>query len=318
MQLALRRLKTEVERVSNAPSKPLKAYFYGMTLLSTIHKLKEGYPVEDTYAEIVKTNIVPGGEAANGATLLSHWGVETVLDGPHLGNATRGQLLEALQKYGVDCSSMHYDPDFEGWKDIVLSGGGTRTVFGWFQSLFSEGHRNWNEVNQEAVELADVVAIDPFFGESSLQVARVCIKNKTPFVSIDSHFDDVLAQKAAAIVVSGEFREREFAGVDRIKLLESYSARCEGLVIFTSGSGDIYFAEAGEVSAIPPYPVEVEDTLAAGDSFRAGVAYAIAKGLEAKQVVRYGAAVAALVCGRFPSIHPVPTLDEVEELVFGE
>ncbi len=289
-----------------------------MTLLSTIHKLKEGYPVEDTYAEIVKTNVVPGGEAANGATLLSHWGVETKLDGPHLGTVTRGPLLEALQKYGVDCSLMHFDPGFEGWKDIVLSGGGTRTVFGWFQSLFSEGRRHWNEVYQDAVEQADVVAIDPFFGDSSLKVAEACIGRNTPFVSIDSHYDDVLAQKAAAIVVSGEFREREFAGVDRLELLESYSTLCEGLVIFTSGSGEIYFAEGGEVCSVLPYPIEVEDTLAAGDSFRAGVAYGIAMGKEAKQVVRYGAAVAALVCGRFPSIHPVPTLAEVEELVFGE
>ncbi len=296
---------------------PLKAYVYGMTLLSTIHQLKDGYPKEDSYGEIVRTSTVPGGEAANGATLLSHWGVETQLDGTHLGSLTRESLRASLEKYGVDCSLMYYDPEFEGWKDVVLCGGGTRTVFGWFQALFGREAKHWSEVNVEAVRRADVVAIDPFFGDSSLRVAEACIESDTPFVSIDAGYESLLAREAAVIVISGEFREREYPGIVRSELLRRYKDACKGLVVFTSGSENIDYAFDGAIDSMPPYRIEVVDTLAAGDAFRAGVAYGVAKGLAADEIVRYGAATAALVCGRFPSIHPVPSLAEVEALVKG-
>ncbi len=303
--------------VSRQSTKPLQAYVYGMTLLSTIHQLKDGFPKEDSYGEIVHTSIVPGGEAANGATLLSHWGVETQLDGTHLGSLTRESLLESLEKYGVDCSLMHYDPEFEGWKDVALCGGGTRTVFGWFQALFGLEDKHWSEVNVGAVRRADVVALDPFFGDSSLRVAKACIESDTPFVSIDVGYECLLARAAAAIVISGEFREREFPGVEREELLRRYRETCQGLVIFTSGAGSIDYAHEGSVYSLSPYCIEVVDTLAAGDTFRAGVAYGVAKDFAAGEIVRYGAASAALVCGRFPSIHPVPCLAEVEALVEG-
>ncbi|EDY81142.1 kinase, pfkB family [Verrucomicrobiia bacterium DG1235] len=286
-----------------------------MSLLSTIHQLKSGYPQEDTYEEIVRTETVPGGEAANGAILLAKWGLETQLDGTHLGSRTRQALLAAFGNFGVDCSLFNYDPSFDGWKDIVLCGGGTRTVFGWFQALFSSEEKHWNEVNREAVAAADVVVLDPFFGESSRAVAEAAMEAGTPFVSVDAAYDDVLATGAAAIVVSGEYRDQHYAGFDKRDLLNRYVEVCSGLVVFTSGEGCISYAKDGEVRSVEPYSVEVVDTLAAGDSFRAGVAYAVAQGYDAETTVRYGASTAALVCGRFPSIHPVPSLEEVEELV---
>ncbi|MBK1878576.1 carbohydrate kinase family protein [Pelagicoccus mobilis] len=303
--------------MSPPETSPLKAYVYGMSLLSTIHKLKTGYPAEDTYEEIVQTETVPGGEAANGAILLAKWGVETKLDGTHLGSRTRQALLAAFGNFGVDCSLLTYDPSFEGWKDIVLCGGGTRTVFGWFQALFAVEDKYWNELNTEAVAEADVVALDPFFGDSSRAVAEACLDVGTPFVSVDAPFDDVLARGAAAIVVSGEYRDQQYEGVGKRELLELYAKECSGLVVFTSGEGEILYAEDGEVKSIDPYDVEVVDTLAAGDSFRAGVAYAVARGYDGERTVRYGAATAALVCARFPSIHPVPSLDEVKALANG-
>ena len=48
---------------------PVDVYVYGMTVLSTIHKLKGDYPKADTYQEIEQTFIMPGGEAANSAVV---------------------------------------------------------------------------------------------------------------------------------------------------------------------------------------------------------------------------------------------------------
>ena len=49
----------------------IDVYIYGMTVLSTIHLLKGPYPAADTYQEIEKTYVMPGGEGANAAVVLS-------------------------------------------------------------------------------------------------------------------------------------------------------------------------------------------------------------------------------------------------------
>ena len=43
--------------------------------MSTIHQLKDAYPEADIYQEIEQTLVMPGGEAANCAVVLSNlWG----------------------------------------------------------------------------------------------------------------------------------------------------------------------------------------------------------------------------------------------------
>lgn len=292
-------------------------YAYGMSLWSTIHKLKDGYPEEDTYGEILDTHQVPGGEAANGALILSRFGLSVRLDGASLGRATREALVSFYEANGVDCSLMSYREDFEGWKDIVLCGGGTRTVLGWFQQLYGGDNILWSEPNAEAIAEARVALIDPSFPGASEKAAQLCASSGTPFVSLDSGYDSPLATEAAAIVCSNEFLSSRYPDVNRDELLDRYAKQCKGLVVFTLGGKPIRFARGKERGELEPYAIDVLDTLAAGDSFRAGVAYGIAQGLEPEKVVRYGAATAALVCQRFPSIHPIPTLAEVEALVKG-
>jgi sugar/nucleoside kinase (ribokinase family) len=78
-------------------------YVYGVTVLSTIHKLKGDYPEADTYQEIEQTFIMPGGEAANCAVVLSNLGMRTVLDGCYLGDQTWEAIPAYLEARGIDC-----------------------------------------------------------------------------------------------------------------------------------------------------------------------------------------------------------------------
>jgi sugar/nucleoside kinase (ribokinase family) len=58
--------------------------------------------------------------------------------------------------------------------------------------------------------------------------------------------------------------------------------------------------------------VSVKSTLGAGDAFRAGVVFALLRGLDDDRVVRFAAGLAALVCTRLPIADNLPTLAEVE------
>ena len=59
----------------------------------------------------------------------------------------------------------------------------------------------------------------------------------------------------------------------------------------------------------------MRDTAGAGDSFRAGLIYGMLNGMGDRDAVRYAAAVAALVCSRFPGVIDSPTTGDVEALL---
>jgi len=291
-------------------------YLYGMTVLSTIHQLKAKFPSADGYQEITNTFVIPGGEAANGAIVLSNLGIPVTLDGPFLGDSTAEPLRAYLQKRNVDCSLLHHHPGFPGWRDIVFCDGDSRTVFGWFVDYFSGAHKFWNKPNEQAIKSAKCVALDPFFGAESEEVAWLCLKHHKDFVTIDSGFDTVIAKGARAIVCSKEFLDREYTGVDYEAMLEQYQSNCAGLIIFTFGSNPVLFASPGKaIETFQPYQIKVVDTLAAGDTFRAGVVYGILKGWSDLEVVRFASATAAVSCLRFPSVYEPPTLAEITQLI---
>ena len=291
-------------------------YLYGMTVLSTIHQLKAKFPSADGYQEITNTFVIPGGEAANCAVVLSNLGVPVMLDGCFLGDLTAEPLRTYLQNRGVDCSLLHHQPGFPGWRDIVFCDGDTRTVFGWFVDYLFGGHKFWNKPNEQAIQSAKCVALDPFFGSESQDVAQLCLKHHKDFVTIDSRFDTIIAQGARVIVCSQEFLDREYPGVEYQALLKQYQSNCSGLVIFTFGSRPVLFGSAGEaIETFQPYPITVVDTLAAGDTFRAGVVYGILNGWSDARVVRFASATAAVSCLRFPSVYEPPTLAEITKLM---
>jgi sugar/nucleoside kinase (ribokinase family) len=294
----------------------IDVYIYGMTVLSTIHKLKGEYPEADTYQEIEQTFVMPGGEAANCAVVLANLGINTVLDGCYLGEETREPIREYLELRGIDCSKMLYQTGFPGWRDLVLCDGKSRTVFGWFiEYLFGE-RKLWTDPCEESIRNARCVALDPFFKGTSAQVAALCAEHRTDYVTIDCHWKSEIAQRARALVCSQEFLEREYPNWKIDRLLAKYRSVCRGLVIFTFGSREILFASPGEEpAAFIPYSIEVIDTLAAGDTFRAGVVYGVLQGMSDAEVVQFATACASVACTRFPSVHEPPKLHEIEALM---
>lgn len=294
-----------------APTALPRVYLYGMIVFSTIHRLKAEYPAADGYAEIEETHRVPGGETGNSALVLATWGHPVKVAGPFLGTATRDPVTTFLTARGIDCSALHYDASFDGVRDLVLVAGATRTVFGEFGRYF-DGPRRWADPARSDAEAADVVGLDPFFGEQSLAVARLCRQLGKRYVTIDCAPESELHHGAAATVVSGEHLRQHFPSADRRELLRRYAESSAGLTIFTAGSGEILFARAGGgIGSIGAFSIQPKSTLGAGDTFRGGVVHGVAAGLADTAIVRFAAATAACVCERFPMAHNPPSLAEV-------
>ena len=87
-------------------------------------------------------------------------------------------------------------------------------------------------------------------------------------------------------------------------------------MIFTFGNDLLWYAGPDEtIKSFQPYPIDPVDTTGAGDSFRAGVVYGFLNGWSADKTIDFAAAVAAMICTRFPGVLNSPTLDEVVDFM---
>jgi sugar/nucleoside kinase (ribokinase family) len=282
-----------------------------MTVLTTVHRLAAEFPEADGYGEIEETHVVPGGETGNSALVLARWGHRVKVAGPFLGRQTRDGVIGFLERKGVDCTSLRYDDSFDGVRDLVLVGGKSRAVFGWFGQFF-RGPKRWAPPKRADIECADIVGLDPFFGAESEEVARISTEIGRPYVTIDCKPDSSLNRGAAATIVSGEYLRGHFPDAAREELLRRYSTESGGLAIFTFGADGILFCRnGGEVRSFRPYRMTPKSTLGAGDTFRGGVIHALAAGMDDEGIVRFAAATAACVCLRFPMAFDPPGLEEI-------
>ena len=291
-------------------------YLYGMTLMTTSHRLMDDFPERDNYGEIVESHRLPGGETGTCAVVLGNFGLSVRLDGNHQGYNTYADLESYFASMSVSLEKITYDPDFEGLEDIVFVDKDSRTSFGRFCSFYADTSlRRWNPPDEGAISEARVAGVDPFFYEESIDAARLCHKHGVKFATIDCRFDSDVHALSAADILSAEFLRSNYADRDLESLFAEYTKRTSGLVIFTFGAEDLWYGRAGQaVRQFSPFPVDVRSPLGAGDSFKAGVIYAMSEGMDDRMLVRFASATAAAACMNYPIAENPPTLEAISDL----
>ena len=84
--------------------------------------------------------------------------------------------------------------------------------------------------------------------------------------------------------------------------------------VVTMGAGGVYYAAPEGQGFVPPFAVSAVDSVAAGDCFNGGLAFALARGDEIGAAVRFAAACGALATTRPGAAAAAPELAEVEEI----
>lgn len=296
--------------------KDYDVYAYGVIASSELHLLSMPFPPPDGYAEITQTHFMTGGEALNSAIVLSRLGLNVQLDGNWIGDTPAGAwLLTTIRGYGIDTQRLRVEKGFDGVREIVFSDEHSRTIFGNYVDLLSTV-RKWNIPQKADLARAQIVCVDPPFQAESALVGAYALELGVPFVSIDCPYDQELSSAAAAVIISGEFRNRQYPQADLFELLVEYQQRASGLVVFTVGAEAILYGRRGTPSKrFKPFPVEVKDSAGAGDSFRAGIIFGMLKKWNDDQTIQYAAAVAGLVCASFPGVLNSPTHAEVIQFI---
>ena len=296
--------------------KSFDVYAYGVIASSELHLLSMPFPPPDGYAEIAESHFMTGGEALNSAIVLSRLGLSVQLDGNWIGDTPDGErLLATIRHYGIDAQRLRIEKGFPGVREIVFSDNQSRTIFGNYVDLLSST-RKWNIPLKDDISAARIVCVDPPFREESALVGAYAVELGIPFVSVDCAYDQILSSQASAVVVSGEYRNRQYPQADIKDLFAHYQTSAQGLVVFTTGDEAILYGRKGApVKQFKPLPVKVVDSAGAGDSFRAGVAYGLLQNWNDDKIILYASAIAGLVCERFPGVLNSPTLAEVMQVI---
>ena len=297
----------------------MKIYLYGMICVSNSFKISK-FPNPDEYTEIEQSARFIGGETGTCATVLSSLGADVMIDGTHIGRNMAELTREFYKGKRVDLNSLTFDDSFEGLEDYILISGDTRTPFGrfghFFGDFYSGGAKHWNEPKERDVIWCDTAAIDDCFGEDSQRCAELCVSHGKPYVTIDCKYDSYIHRHAAVTIISGEALGMHYGDVTRAEMFPFYAENSGGLTIITNGGGEFFYGRRGEpVRKFTPFKVKVASTLGAGDTFKAGCTYALAKGMGDKETVRFASACAAVAVSRYPSQLDPPTVREVEQLI---
>ena len=306
-------------RTQHGKDRIMKIYLYGMICCTNSFKL-DAFPKPDEYSEIQQSARFIGGETGTCATVLSSLGAEVRIDGTHIGRSTAQLTRDFYKGKSVDLSSLTFDNSFEGLEDYVIISDSERTPFGRFGHFFSEfyssGVKHWNEPKERDVTWCDSVAIDDCFGEDSKHCAELCVSHRKPYVTIDCKYDSYIHKHAAVTVISGEALKMHYDNVSCEEMIPRYAENTDGLTIITNGGNTLMYGRKGETAkSFQPYKVKVASTLGAGDTFKAGCTYALAKGMNDDELVRFASACAAVAVSRYPSQIEPPKLREIEELI---
>lgn len=296
----------------------MRIYLYGMICGSNSFKLDQ-FPVPDEYTEISQSYRFPGGETGTCATVLASLGAEIILDGTHIGKTTAPLVKEFYKDRPVNLDLLTFDDQFEGLEDYIMITGDTRTPLGTFGHFFVDAYKNnirhWNKPNEAEIAKCDAAAIDDCFGDDSELAAKLCVKQGKPYVTIDCKYDSYIHKHSAVSIISGEGISNFYNGKSREELFPLFAENGDGLTIITNGGKEfLYGRKGGPAKTFNPFKVNVASTLGAGDSFKAGCTYALAKGMQDDELVRFASACAAVAISRYPLQLNPPKLEEIEKL----
>jgi sugar/nucleoside kinase (ribokinase family) len=290
-------------------------YCYGLVELSSIYTLSGKFPSADSYKEVERVMEVPGGEATNAAVVLSRLGLKTKIAGTWLGEDVYHKVKIYFDRENVDTSSLELKTKYTGPRDLVFVSEDGRTVFGWFGKLWSQG-RKWSKPKQADIKNCRVACLDPFMFDESDEAARLCVKYKKKYVTIDEKPGRYIIKNSDAVVISNEFIQREYPGADIDKLFREYTKKCKGLVVFTSGADKITYGSIRTGKKVfKPAKIEAVDTLGAGDTFRAGIAFGLLYNWDDDKTVVFAGMLAAMVCMSGPGVTKSPSLKQLNNYI---
>lgn len=281
-------------------------------------------PGETVFGQSFHT--APGGKGANQAVAAARLGAEVRMVG-RVGQDEFGPvLLDGMRREGIDISGVASDPNnSSGIAMILLDGRKENYIIAIYGANLASDHEQVKAV-ESALDGADALLLQL---ETPLEVAVESARLAKckgvrvvwdPAPALEMGHDaytlcDVLTpnQSEAEYLTGIPVTDLDSAKRASRQLVTEGVSAC---VLTMAGTGS-YYATQDDEGFVPPFDVEVSDTVAAGDAFSAGLGVALAEGLSLPSSVRYASAAGALAVTKRGAQEAMPYRHEVDAL-FGE
>jgi sulfofructose kinase len=267
---------------------------------------------KDRARELVVTG---GGCAGSGSAAIGRLGGQAWL-ATRLGDDAIGDTIVAqLRQDGVDVS---FSPRFPGLRSpvssILIDAEGERMVVSYTDPK-TPLTTDW--LPDALPDGADAVLVDTRWGEGSLAALKLARKAGVPGVvdgdRLPPHPE--MVPTATHVAFSEKALSEISGGGEPRQALEALARDAGNWLAVTLGPRGVLFMENGGIAHLPAFPVDVVDTLGAGDVWHGAFALALAEGQPERDAVRFASAVAAIKCTRFGGRAGTPAREEVERFL---
>lgn len=264
-----------------------------------------------------------GGKGANQAVALAKLGADTAMVGKTGSDLYASEYISYFRKLGVNTDGIGSEKTSTGIAVISVDDSGENciTYVPGANGLVDSYHIS---KNREIIKKADSLLLQleipmdavAAAAETAAESGTTVILDPAPAAEVP---DKVL--KNITIITPNE-TEAEF--LTGIKLTERADFEAAGkaltekgvsTVIIKAGSKGAYLYKDGELTHVDGFAVDATDTTAAGDTFNAGLAYALGHGFTMINAIRFANAAAAISTTKQGAQSGMPSLDEVSNLL---
>jgi sugar/nucleoside kinase (ribokinase family) len=254
-----------------------------------------------------------GGQVATTLATCASFGLRPTYIGAFGDDGHGAAMRAALNRRGVDtshavvrrCSNRHA-------VILVDERSGDRTIL-WERDTalsFRAG-----ELPRDAIASARLLHVDDVDVDAAIAAADVARAAGIPVTSdIDRITDRTGALlSAVTIPILAEHVPSALTGERDIdEALRALRRRHDGWLCVTLGARGAMLLEDGRLHHVPAPVVNAVDATGAGDVFRGAFIFALLRGDEPAEILRFANTAAALSCTRSGALDSVPTLEEVQ------
>lgn len=259
-----------------------------------------------------RAEVVGGGCGANAAVAIARLGGTARL-AARLGDDAIGEMIVAdLTAERVDTGLVQRTPGARSsYSSVYVDAKGERQIMNFRGEGLTEDIGWLANAPRPAAVLADTRWTGG--AARALELAR---EWQVPgVVDAEAPMDMEVLDRASHVAFSRDGLMSFVGEAELAEALTRAARRLPGWVCVTDGAAGTLYADGGRIAHAPAYPVEVRDTLGAGDIWHGAFALALAERQDEPRAVRFANAAAALKCTTFGGRKGCPGRAAVEELI---
>jgi ribokinase len=280
------------------------------------------FPLPGETLKGISVRFMPGGKGANQAVALARLGAAVEMIGAIGDDLLGKQYAETLAEHaigrqgvltagGASTGTASITVTEAGENEIIIVPGANGCV----SPAYIGEHRALIE-NAAFLLLQLEIPLESVIEAASIahQAGNRVILDPAPAVALPDELlrmiDVITPNETEATILSGVSTDTE----DGIRKAGEYLlAKGIRTVIIKAGKHGAYALERDKFTHIPGFTVKTVDTVAAGDSFNAGFAFALHRGYSVDNSIKFANAVAAISTTKEGAQTAMPTMKDVEE-----